>query len=354
MARLTFGSHSEVAHAWATAYKQEDWKPFRSTHVFCDDYGGIYSWGEHWKLGQHFFTKKGAHVVFLNSTTRSPSTSKHASRVYSAAHHLDCIHVPRILMPSWNTTKPAHESERWWLEEIKPIHNKVMNPRTKALMPWLNKIIWLTNQISAYYRAFGLKVPKELMKLLEVGSITKHPELWEKAATYEEQTQERNAERYARAEAKARESYEEREAKWLEGERGSIYSHLGHIPDYGASIGKPDLRFYILRTVDRDGKKCVQTSGGVLIPYRTAKRLFCYIHKTAVDDLNIEVLKTLVGKMGYEFKEMTHEYITIGCHSLTVGVIINFAQSQGWFDSCCEDTEIQTELKEIEDGINNG
>ncbi len=363
MARLTFGSHSEVAHAWATAYKQEDWKPFRSTHVFCDGYGGIYSWGEHWKLGQHFFTKKGAHVVFLNSTTRSPSTSKHASHVYGAAHHLDCIHVPKALMPSWNATKPAHESERFWLEEIKPIHDKVMNPRTRSLMPWLNRMIWLWNQVTAYYRAFGMKVPKELMKLLEVGLITKHPELWEKAAAYEEQTQERYAARYEEREREAAMTAEERLNAWRNGGAtfGNINIYLRQRDDIDETIrtalliGSHTKYFYALRIhTGSKERKVVQTSGGVTISYRAAKMLFCYLNQMNIDNTDIESLKAVVRRIGYEFQEISEHFITIGCHSFTRDEIKAIGQAEGWFDSCCEDEEIQTEIKEIEDGINNG
>jgi uncharacterized small protein (DUF1192 family) len=286
---------SEVAHIWANQLQEEG---RNAGGNFYFNHQTIYSYGSHFPIAKHVVNKKSEKVVLFTTRTYSNTTAKHLSAVRGAISHLEVIHV-------FNPNGEPKENLEQFIRAIKNELSglaKAKKPE-KYIVP--AKSVYF--QLEAYCKFFGIKVPKEAIKLMasvETGAYTE----------YLQKEAKRIKAEMLKREAQKLKAFNIQLADWRAFE-------ISEASMYGNILPHDFLRF-------NKTSKRVETSKGIEIPEAIAKRSFKWIKATIKaggcdGQCEYKILD-------YSVKAVTPELVTIGCHKILVSEIEALAISLNW------------------------
>lgn len=266
----------EVYHLWANETQAEAYNSSRSVS-FRDSMAFSYAA----EIGRIIHRKRKGRAYLVSTRQWSITTSKHQSMLRSAiAQGEQVFHVYHIGAPAYthvqgymgNIATEALNAKRARLEWSRDCHT------TRAAE--------LIEEVKAYCRFFGLRVPK-----LDTGKLVADLQAARK----------RELARQAKQVAQARIDTAKRAAQWIAGDNVS-----GNFPDT------------LLR---RDGDS-VETSRGARVPFDSAKIAFVHWHNGTLERL---------ARIGaYTVLSATRDGIKVGCHIITSDELYRFARSVGW------------------------
>lgn len=276
--KTVFTDASQVAHLWAHQ-SQDSAKNAGHNFYFTGD--TIYSYGSHFPIARIYNGK----VLF---TTRgySNTTSKHIAMVRSACSHMDKIYMPYVLTGKIGLYDDEHNKNlQYWANEIKISIGKLARARKKEI--YLSEISHAKSQMQAYIDFFKLKVKAEYKTLLQADDSKGFSE-------YLSKQQARIKREQAAAKRKDEQALVRGIKNFREFKERNIYNR--------------DDRDYLRYNKELEQ---VETSQGVPIPVDVAKRIYKSIvsaqKKGMPDDMQI---------LGYSVKEITPDYVKVGCHTL--------------------------------------
>lgn len=291
--RQSFGSISDVIHRFANLDERKFEAQGRAGNVYFE-YGVLYSYGRHFAIAKYIEQKDKLYVLF-STDSYSISTSSHQNQAKSALNHYTLVFVP-------SASNTPRENFDAWKYQAKEILSKLA--KAKKPMIYLDQLEMLAAEVKTYTEIFKQKTPKELKRLLEVKDTDEYKEIAAKQ-------QKAHDASVKRAEAKLKAEHLENLEKWRKGE-GRYLARHGNF-DY--------LRF-------NAKENRIETSQAVQIPYTAAKRFFetlqtCRKNQDFQPCIGAEII-------GFELKEMTAEFIRVGCHRIGFDEIDVIARQLNW------------------------
>jgi len=291
------GSHSEVAHVWASRSQESG----EASRVFFDG-DTIYSYGRHFPIARFQKMPNGQEVVMFTANDYSVSTSKHKNYVRRAIPDNYTV----VVMPSslWSCYASG---KAYLIDEIK---NSLQLSSTANKHAWFN--------VREAVRAINcLKQWAELHKRKAKYKFTKTDKAIVKRAL-------KFKRKYAVAEAKRYKEHQEQIAKDKQlladvcgGDIAKFWHTYGHIPDYESvgSISLYDLPCMVRMSTDNTE---VITSQGARVPAEHAKRLFPIILRARRTKKAYTIPPMEPVRIGhYTLREISENGdITIGCHNI--------------------------------------
>lgn len=291
-----FGSHSEVAHVWASRSQESG----EASRVFFDG-DTIYSYGRHFPIARFQKMPNGQEVVLFNADDYSMSTIKHKGHV----RHAIPDNYTVVVMPSslWSSYKSG---KAYYIGEIK----KALDASTATVHAWFN--------VQEAVRAINcLRQWARLHKRTANYKFTKTDKASVKRALkFKRKYAEREAKRY-----KERQELIAKEKQLLAdvcgGDVAKFWHTYGHLPDYESvsGIGLYDLPCMVRMSTDNTE---VITSQGARVPAEHAKRLFPVILRSRRNKKAYKIPPMEPVRIGhYTLREISENGdVTIGCHNI--------------------------------------
>lgn len=282
----------EVAHLFAHKHTEDARNPNDNLFVSGNT---IYSYGSHFPIASHISNKKHENALLFTTRGYSNTTAKHLSIVRSACSHLNIIYC--------NNPKGEHEDN---LEAFHKSIEYTLKGLTNARKPerYIEPAKDTFNELKKYCEFFSIKVPKRTEKIISSAENGEYKEYLQKEA-------KRIAAEIKRKEKKKLEMFKETLIKWRENKSDRIYNN--------------PTGFDFLR---HNGKR-IETSQGVEIPIEIAKKAYKFICSTIKNggcsdgECNYKILD-------YDVKEVSNDFLRIGCHNISMTEINNLAQEMNW------------------------
>jgi hypothetical protein len=258
-------SPEQVAHLFANQLQEEAYTPTRNLKFYKDC---IYSYGYHFCIAKFvdeqtlLFTERGY----------SNTTAKHISIVRHATSHKDKIYCA-------NPTGTHEENFKYWQNDAEYLMKKLSTARKPEI--YIGQLETIKAKATKYANYFEIAIPLTLEKVL---SITDKAEI---VAYYESKQAIIEAEAKAKAKKEAKEHAKELK-EWRTFEKSRLYTRIGYD--------------YLRKTNDE-----FETSQGVKIPISVGLRFY--------NNLKQGLQGTKF--MEFDIREITKEYISIGCHKIT-------------------------------------
>lgn len=278
-----------VAHLFAHQSQQEATNPGRT--LFFDN-DSIYSYGRHFCIAKHVINQAGKQALLFTTRSYSNTTAKHINIVGNATNHLNKIYCSD---PSASHTTNIDK----FISEIKTALKGLQNARKPE--KYINEAERIQNRAEKYAQFFNLSLPAEISELLNSAKDGKYKEyLIAEAERIQKEREETERKEFLR--------YKKEVQKFRKHEVNRIYNRL------------EDRDFLRLNSNNR-----LQTSQGVEIPSEIAKRAYNWIKdvKTCDNSCNYQILE-------FSVKELTPEYIRIGCHTIDIKEINKIAKKLNW------------------------
>ena len=256
-----------VAHLFANQLQSEARTQTNNFYLFNDK---IYSYGSHFVIAKHY---NG--ILLFTESKYSNTTAKHINHVWNASSHKE-----RVFCAYPNG---SHDQNfNYWIREAEKNIDKLI--RAKKVIIYLYQLDLIRDKAEKYAKVFGISIPMELEKVLNVGDKDQASEYESKKAEYLEAEKKRKEKELKKDHAKELK-------KWRNFETTSLYLRDGF--DY--------LRYNV-------DKKRFETSQRVEIPLEIAKR----IYQNLADNIPFEKV------LEYSVSEINKTFIQVGCHKITL------------------------------------
>lgn len=256
-----------VAHLFANQLQSEARTQTNNFYFFNDK---IYSYGSHFVIAKHYNW-----ILLFTELRYSNTTAKHINHVLNASNHKEkvfCAHP-----------NGSHDQNfNHWIREAEKNIDKLI--RAKKVIIYLYQLDLIRDKAEKYAKVFGISIPMELEKVLNVADKDQASEYESKKAEYLEAEKKRKENQLKKDHAKELK-------KWRNFETTSLYLRNGF--DY--------LRY------NKD-KKRFETSQRVEIPFEIGKR----IYQNLVDNIPFEKV------LEYSVEEINKTFIQVGCHKITL------------------------------------
>jgi hypothetical protein len=258
-------SPEQVAHLFANQMQQEARTQTSNLYFYGER---IYSYGSHFCIAKFvdeqtlLFTERGY----------SNTTAKHIGIVRHATSHKDKIYCA-------NPTGTHDENFEYWLNDAEYISKKLINARKPEI--YIGQLETIKAKATKYANYFEIAIPLTLEKVL---SITDKVEI---VAYYESKQALIEAEAKAKAKKEAKEHAKELK-EWRTFEKARLYTRIGYD--------------YLRKTNDE-----FETSQGVKIPIAVGLRFYNNIKQGLTGEKFLD----------FDIREITKDYISIGCHKIT-------------------------------------
>lgn len=303
-------SESQVAHLWANQVQDEARNPHKT---FYFDNRTIYSYGRHFPIAT--IDANDSNLVFFTTRDYSNTTSKHKYTVRYAASHKTLLYCKNPFSASCgNHSENIADFEA----KAKAEASKLKNARKPEL--YLEKIRDQRYLLEKYAKHFNINLDTCGVPLAFIwveskdgGTKASEAELIERQKAKELADKNRaihEAEQLALH--KKRVTYWRKFQKAYYNDKATLYSRNEGI-DY--------LRF-------NEKTQRIETSQGVEVPLRTGKTFYKQV---------LEIVKTgnctLCGQNfmeHYEIKEINKDFVSIGCHKITIKEIKALSKKLGW------------------------
>lgn len=284
---------NEVAHRWANQLQSEGRTAGRNFYFHGDT---IYSYGGHFPIAKHVTNKKGERAILFTFRGYSNTTAKqiHVTR-------MACSHKNIILVDT-----PTDLTIKTFDGYINKIKSELKGLGT-ARKPekYIDPAMYYFGEAKKYADFFGLKLPKELIKLIDSVNSGEYKQYLIKEA-------DRIAKEKAKREKEHKKQFIESIALFRSFEVERLYNRL---------FDRDYLRY-------NPETKRVETSQGVEIPTEAARRAYNWIKETVkAGGCNGECSYKI---LDYEVKSVTPELVTIGCHKIDLSEIEQIAVKLGW------------------------
>ena len=292
----------------------------------------IYSFGHHFPIARIFTDDAGKKTVFFTTREYSGQTTQHKKSVRSACSHMDLLFM-KIVDKSSNPFSDCSYELYEHKENINDFVQKILENLAKFPTARDNKAYLLRTAkeqkelLVKYLEFYKIEnLPKSVTEviesvdaptwLLEVDSFNKKKEEREKY------NQEHFEEIQAKKQAKTLKENKSQIEKWRNFEVVHPYKVGKHYGNYYNKDVYPDLLRY------NKSKERIETSQGIEVPIEVARRFYNRIQTTlltggCVDNCGDKILD-------YTVKEITSDYLLVGCHKILQTEIENIAQYLGW------------------------
>lgn len=296
---------SEVAHYFANQL-QDNARNANNSFYFNRDYKNlltIYSYGQHFPIARFSKDSNGNDILFFTLRNYSNTTAKHINKVYAATNHIKKVYC---YLQSWETDT-IEASFKAWENNI----NQNLKSLSTARKPetYILNIQRELQQVNEFCKVLNIEPSKELKELINsINNNTFNDILASKAEIIAKENKERK-------EKEAKEALIELN-KWKNFELCEMYKIRKSNFDY--------LRYY-------KETNQIETTQSVIIDYSDAKNLYRYItnllptlaknEKKIIQGINIS---------HYRVNSISTKEVKIGCHTITIKEIINFANQLGW------------------------
>lgn len=291
-------SISGVIHTFANLTDSERFTASKKSGSVFFERGTLYSYGHHFPLAMYVQTKKDGVVVLINNDTYSNTTSGHQSVTSSAFGHRDTLRVP---LGSYNDADAIFARLK---SQAESLTSKLSNARKPEL--YLNPLSVIADKCERLKKIFGVKVPKDLQKVLAIKD----------AANYTEYLRTRNKDIERDNKRKAANAIKEANATL---EKFREFDGVNRV--YHPS------GFSYLRINSTEQR--IETSQQVQIGVSAAKRLWQAIQTgIATGDFT-----TLIGVQvldRFEVREFTKDVFVVGCHTIPMSEIDAIATALNW------------------------
>lgn len=288
------------------AYASQSWNQSGFSLKYGED-GILYSYSRYMPFARWVTNQNGVEALLITSRTDGMA-SGHLWRLNAASQHVRKIHAPLVL-----SDNHAEQFANWKADA------ELLIDRVKRCRK-LNRIIQFFEDIKVqsadYADFFGIAVPDELTEILNMQgeSVDAIRERIEKAKA-QQIVDDRKA---LKAHLESVKAFRENRNHWV-------------VRYYGQNFKDKAVMHNILRYDDT--RHIVQTSGGVQIPYTSAKRFYQTIFRARRDG----VLDSLIGKsikasFGHDYvvKRVTPTGLFIGCHEVPFSEIDIIAKQLDW------------------------
>ncbi len=272
-----------VAHLFSNQSQNEARTP---TNNFYFNNDTLYSYGSHFAIAKHV---NGA--VLFTTRKYSNTTAKHLSIARYALSHKTLIYCN-------NPAASVNENMNSFLKEVENCFNNVSSAKQqRTKLKAFNELTYISDKVNKFAAFFDLNIQINYPKLYE--AITTNfeglSEYKEKAAKLDEAQK--------KADLKAQTAkHKEQLKKWRAGLIATLYIRDGF--DY--------LRI--------EGQN-IRTSQGVEISKESAKLLY--------NNLGPQLIGKKIDHK-YEITEINKDFLTVGCHKITIKEIKKLAASLNW------------------------
>lgn len=302
-------SETQVAHLWANQVQSEARNP-RKTFYFEEN--TIYSYGRHFPIA--VIDKENNEIVYFTTRTYSPTTSGHISIVRYAANHKTFIYCKK---PDQAASGYHAENIACFESNALSIAQSLLNSRKPEI--YLHKIAQERETLKKYAEHFNLDLTDEKYKLSFIWIESKDggKDVIEEERRLNELARIEREKREAERQKQAIKKHKKNVTKWrkFDGKYSMQTASLSRIEyiDY--------LRFN--HVTDR-----VETSQGVEIPGDYAKKFYMQVLEIVANGkCNICGTQFL---NAYEIKEINKDFISIGCHKITIKEVKKLAKQLNW------------------------
>lgn len=157
----------EVAHLWAHKAQSEARNANRS--MFFTD-STIYSYGSHFPMAKHVTNKRGENAILFNERSYSVTTSKHQGYVRQSIPHGSLVFTVPSLDERYSREPNNDTNIKYYRTTIQNNLESAARARKQFSRDYLiRNANRLANELQAYGKFFGIKVPK--IKLPEVSDL---------------------------------------------------------------------------------------------------------------------------------------------------------------------------------------
>lgn len=308
--KTVFTDTSAIAHLWANQQQDEAKNPSRNFYFTGNK---IYSYGSHFCIAAIHTNKQGKKAVLFTTRGYSNTTSKHLGIVRQACSQYEriyCEHPEYAERGEHKANLEAFEQEAKYIAQ-----RNLKNARKPEI--YLNQIAGQRLLAEAYCEYFGLQ--KELKKLVFI-YITNKDEYNGAVA--------KDLKRIHAANKAAEKAAKKRQAELLIKEQVNVKEWKQF--NEGYEDDRARLYVYSNYSYLRFNPKTnrIETSQRIEIPVKIGERAFKWYLDTlkkggCTGECNFKILD-------YEVREVTKEYIRIGCHLITAQEVNEIALKLGW------------------------
>jgi hypothetical protein len=293
-------TNSELSHVWANQTQSHG----KGSNMFFE-YGTIYSYGYHFRLGQFITNKEGQRCVFLNDRSYSNTTNKHQSLVRrSIPQDVPFFHVVSFFDDIDASSRAHKENLIQYINEAERLQGLAIraNKLKMGYLSQLNNKLDILNKYCLFFNIDTLDIFNPIL-----GNGLTLQERYNKVNAWAvdfsnsdelKKWQQKQKENQLKAIEKAKEKAKEHIELFRQFKISSIYANLGH---------------YLLRF--NKESQMIETSGGVKMP----KPLFISAYKRLIRN---ELEKGQhIGS--YTFNGVDGEIVSVGCHKIPMTEIKN-------------------------------
>lgn len=282
-------SPDTVAHLFAHQSQTEATNSNRSLFFENDQ---IYSYGRHFCIAKHVTAKDGDSALLFTTRSYSNTTAKHITIVRNATNHIKKIFCN-------DPTATNEQNFNSFETAIKTALKGLATARKPE--KYIQEAEQIQDRAEKYAQFFNITPPLAIAELLESAKTGKYKD-------YLIQEADRIQKEKEQAEARALKAFKKLLSTWRSGETERLYNRM------------QNLDFLRINTNGR-----IQTSQGVEIPAEIGKRAYNWIKSTkeCTNTCNYNILDFTV-------KELTKEFIKIGCHKIEIKEINKIAKQLQW------------------------
>lgn len=260
----------------------------------------LFSYGSHFCIAKHVENKKGEKALLFTTRSYSNTTYKHVNKAHHATNHLNKIYCAY-------PDKDHAANLKYFYEDTKGSLKGLVNARKPE--KYIDAAESILRRCETYCSFFGIKVPKELIKLLESAKTGEYSEYLAKESKRIERERIKD-------EKKAKKEYEARAIKELyefrKFERSTMFARFND---------RDHLRY-------NSETKRIETSQRIEIPLAIAKMAYAWLKQTiskggCSGECNYKILN-------FEVTSVTPELFIIGCHKIDMTEIEMIAKQLNW------------------------
>lgn len=297
---------SEVAHYFANQL-QDNARNANNSFYFNKDYKGvltIYSYGQHFPIARFLKDSNGNDILFFTLRSYSNTTAKHINKVYAATNHIKKVYC---YLQSWESDT-IEASFKAWENNINQNLKSLSNARKPET--YILNIQRELQQVNEFCKVLNIEPSQNLKILTDSIDTDSLNSILEFRANYiKEEEKERK----------------EKEAKEVLIELAKFKAfEPTEIRYYSRKLGLDYLRY-------NKENNTIETTQNVIIDYLDAKNLYRYItHLLPTLAKNEKKIIQGISISHYRVNSISTKEVKIGCHTITIKEIINFANQLGW------------------------
>lgn len=299
--KTVFSDISAIAHLWANQSQDNARNSGNGNFYFNGD--TIYSYGRHFPIARitenkakdkTIFTDR--EICFFTLRTYSNTTAKHISVTRQASSHKDRLYMANIPLNDMDIDNDFHNCNLdVWRNSIEANLKKLLTARKKEI--YYAEISRIQAEMKRYISYFSVKVDKKTKLLLQ--DVTSSND----AIEYIKKEEVRIKADRVKRENQAKKLFAESLTKFRSGEINRLQTNQSGF-DY--------LRYNV-------NKDQFETSQDINIPAVIGLRFY--------NNCILSTCNECTTFLGYPVKEITKDYVHVGCHKISIEEINNVVKT---------------------------